>query len=181
MNNSMIDVFLAEKDGCLYPELEAIFVSENDRTKAASSALEKALGLDDAHYSPDKQRLLDMVTELESAREELGFKNGFRVAVRLMTEIEGGRDMKHSVIDNILSARDGCTCPELEALCPNENERTKAASDALEKALGLDEKSYKPEKLGLLEQVLDLEAAREALGFQNGFRVAARLMTECLR
>lgn len=86
MNNSMINVFLAEKDGCLYPEFEAIFVKENDRTKAASAALEKALGLDEKSYKPEKLGLLEQVLELEAAREELGFQNGFRVAVRLMAE-----------------------------------------------------------------------------------------------
>lgn len=179
--DSVIETIRDVSNGFVNPVVEKICQTENERTMAAVAALEKALGLDNAHYTPDNQRLLDMVTEMESAIEELGFKNGFRVAVRLMMEIEGGRDMKHSVIDNILSARLGCTCPELEALCLDENERTKAASAALEKALGLDEKSYRPEKLGLLEQVLELEAAREELGFQNGFRVAARLMTECLR
>lgn len=89
MNHGMIDVFLAEKDGSLYPEFEAIFVKENDRTKAASDALEKALGLDEKSYKPGKLGLLEQVAELEAAREELGFRNGFRIAVRLMTECMG--------------------------------------------------------------------------------------------
>ena len=89
--------------------------------------------------------------------------------------------MEFSMIAAIKDAGEGFIAPAVTQFSRTETDRTKAASAALEKALGLDEKSYKPEKLGLLEQVLELEAAREELGFQNGFRVAVRLMAECLR
>lgn len=83
---SVIEAIRDSSKGFVNPSVEAICRDDNDRTAAAVAALEKALGLDDAHYTPDKSELLEMVTTLESAREELGFKNGFRVAVRLMAE-----------------------------------------------------------------------------------------------
>ncbi|WP_298029609.1 hypothetical protein [uncultured Dysosmobacter sp.] len=83
---SVIEAIRDSSKGFVNPSIEEICRDENDRTKAAVDALEKALGLDDGSYAPERAALLDMMTELESAREELGFLNGFRVAVRLMTE-----------------------------------------------------------------------------------------------
>lgn len=82
----VIEAIRDSSKGFVNPFIEGICREENARTKAAVDALEKALGLDDGSYAPERAALLDMVTELESAREELGFLNGFRVAVRLMTE-----------------------------------------------------------------------------------------------
>jgi len=92
-------------------------------------------------------------------------------------------DMKHSMIENILFAADGNTCPEFEEICNQEDTRTKAATAAMEKYLGIDDGSYTPtpEKLKLVEMLLELETAYGDRGFKNGFRVAARLMAECLR
>lgn len=91
--------------------------------------------------------------------------------------------MDRSIILGILAQGSGCVCPELEELCRHENARTRAAEDAMEKALGLDAKSYTPtpEKLGLVEMMSELEASKEEIGFQNGFRVAVRLMAECMK
>lgn len=83
---SVIEAIRDSSKGFVNPSIEAICREENTRAAAAVAALEKALGLDDGSYAPERAALLDMVTELESAREELGFLNGFRVAVRLMTE-----------------------------------------------------------------------------------------------
>lgn len=50
--------------------------------------MEKHLGIDNRNYTPtpEKLKLVEMLTELETAYGDRGFKNGFRLAVRLMTE-----------------------------------------------------------------------------------------------
>lgn len=59
--------------------------------------------------------------------------------------------MKHSMIENILFAVDGNTCPEFEEICNQEDARVKAATAAIEEQLGIDDKGYMPtpEKLKL--------------------------------
>lgn len=91
--------------------------------------------------------------------------------------------MKHSMIENILFAVDGNTCPEFEEICNQEDARVKAATAAIEEQLGIDDKGYTPtpEKLKLVEMLMELETAYGDRGFKNGFRLAARLMAECLR
>lgn len=86
MKQNVIDILLAAEKGFTYPAEDVQYLVEDQRTNAAVDALEKALGLDQEHYTPDKAGLVELITNLESAREELGFRNGFRVGVQLMRE-----------------------------------------------------------------------------------------------
>lgn len=86
MAQKIIDILLAAEKGFTYPAEEVQYHFEDQHTKAAVDALEKALGLDQEHYTPDKAGLIELITNLESAREELGFRNGLRVGVQLMRE-----------------------------------------------------------------------------------------------
>lgn len=86
MSERIINILLVAEKGFTYPAEEMQHQFEDQHTKAAVDALEKALGLDGEHYTPDKEGLVELITNLESAREDLGFRNGFRVGVQLMRE-----------------------------------------------------------------------------------------------
>lgn len=68
------------------PVLEAQRQESNERTEAAFQALKKVLGVRDNAFDQKEMEILDAITELESAQEELGFMNGFRLGIQLMTE-----------------------------------------------------------------------------------------------
>ena len=80
MERNIIDVIIAAGDGCTWPEFESWLNRETPDTLAAEKAVTDAF----PHIEEVGDGLL--LTDLETAYKDLGFSNGFKVAVRLMTE-----------------------------------------------------------------------------------------------
>lgn len=80
MGKNIIDVIMAAGDGSIYPEFEDWLNRETPDTMAAEKAIKAAFPNIEEHG--DGLLLVD----LETAYKDLGFANGFKVAVRLMLE-----------------------------------------------------------------------------------------------
>lgn len=87
--------------------------------------------------------------------------------------------MKRSVINGIGWAAKGYESYELQAFGGTPRPSSPAEPDRLEellKSIGVDTEMENE----IFEEVLDRGTKSEMQGFRNGFRLAVRLMTECL-
>ena len=87
--------------------------------------------------------------------------------------------MKQSVINGIGRAAKGYESHELQSFLEKPRPSGPAEPDKLEellKSIGVDTETENQ----IMEEVLDRGTDSETRGFRNGFRLAVRLMTECL-
>ena len=82
----VISAIHASSKGFVDPVLESRRQESNERTEAAFKALKTAVGVHGETFDLREVEILDAITELESAQQEIGFVNGFRLGVQLMAE-----------------------------------------------------------------------------------------------
>lgn len=87
--------------------------------------------------------------------------------------------MNPSVIDGIRWAARGYESHELQALTQSRPAKSQDEPDKLEQLLKSIGVSTEMENQ-IMEEVLNRGTDSETRGFRNGFRLAVRLMTECL-
>lgn len=84
--------------------------------------------------------------------------------------------MENSVISAIRAAERGFVTPVMDELTRSKSHETEKAERAFEVAAH----SMKADRAEMMRELAaDLASAYEDLGFQNGFRLAVRLMAEC--
>lgn len=76
----ILDIIISDGDGCVWPGFEKWLIREDENTAKAERALKEVFPDIDA----DGNDML--LVDLETAYRDIGFKNGFRTAVRLMME-----------------------------------------------------------------------------------------------
>lgn len=86
--------------------------------------------------------------------------------------------MKHLVLDAIEAAGSGNTMPEFEALVKGTDPDVDAARAAVLQIIRGEVKLG--EKDDDQEALIDYGYACNLLGFRNGFKVAVRMMAECM-
>lgn len=86
----IISALHSASKGFISPILESRRQESNEQTEAAFQALKAAVGVRDEIFDQREALILDAIAALESAQEELGFLNGFRLGVQLMIECERG-------------------------------------------------------------------------------------------
>lgn len=76
----ILDIIISSGDGCVWPGFENWLIREDENTVKAENAIKGAF--------PDIEAVGDgmLLADLETAYQDIGFKNGFRTAVRLMME-----------------------------------------------------------------------------------------------
>lgn len=76
----ILDIIISDGDGCVWPGFEKWLIHEDEYTTKAEAAIKAAF--------PNIEDVGDglLLTDLETAYKDIGFKNGFRTAVRLMME-----------------------------------------------------------------------------------------------
>lgn len=83
--------------------------------------------------------------------------------------------MENSVISAIQAATRGNVTPVMDELTRNKSHETEKAERAFEAVI----RPMKADRAGMMRELAsDLASAYEDLGFQNGFRLAVRLMAE---
>ncbi|WP_312615066.1 hypothetical protein [Oscillibacter sp.] len=84
--------------------------------------------------------------------------------------------MENSVISAIQAATRGYVALEMGELAHSKSRETEKAEQALEAVI----RPMKTDRAEMMRELAaDLTSAYEDLGFQNGFRMAVRLMAEC--